>query len=83
MTFLWAGAFTLLIVIVLTREHQDRKKPVLVGELVQGDKFAPPIKKTLVKSWWDRIWEFIKSVLVGGVLIGGGWVLHDLLRLAY
>lgn len=83
MAITWGVVFILLIVIVLRKEHFDRKKPVLVGELIPGDRFGPSLKMSLAKSWWERIQEFIRAVLVSGMFIGIGWLLHGLTGMIY
>lgn len=83
MTIIWGIAFILLIVVILRREHYDRKKPILVGELIPGDGFGPSLKRSLAKSWWEQIMAFVRAVLVSGIFIGVGWLLHGLTGLIY
>lgn len=59
------------------------KAPILVGELISRDGFAPPVKTVLTKTWLQKFWEFVRSIIASLALIGVGWVLNELVRGIY
>lgn len=83
LSLVWATIFILFVIIILRREHQDRKSPILVGELIPGDKFGVPLRMSLNKSWWEKIWEFVRLIGLSITFMGIGWLLHGLTGLIY